>query len=227
MQCRTIFCRCLWRTDNLQALAAQRIVNVDHGVCASLCQKVHQLHAGKPVLVHLWCTSPYAAGRLYNAGWRAPQNEKSTCNIMLAIQWISTGVSHGRERLPQPSLHESIPEASPHCHLQSSWALHLSAGIADLGVQRLHVGGAECRGHRLAHGLPSLACGACEQRVVPARRSKLRQHRYGQSVRILIDDLSAPAAPVGRCMVARQRRVAQQQRQQHLLLLPPRTIYQC
>ena len=47
--------RYLWRTDDLQALAAQRIVNVDYRIRPSLCQEVHQLHARKMVFVCLWC----------------------------------------------------------------------------------------------------------------------------------------------------------------------------
>ena len=45
----TVHCNCLqpkWRTNDLQALAAQHVVNVNHRVRPRLCQKVHQLHAG-------------------------------------------------------------------------------------------------------------------------------------------------------------------------------------
>lgn len=80
------------------------------------------------------------------------------------------------------------------------WAPHLGAGVADLGVQRLHVGGAERRGHGLAHRLPALACGAREQRVVPARRGKLRQ-RQAHSVAAHQDNTQSASDVHGKCMV--------------------------
>lgn len=41
------YCKQQWRTDNLQALAAQRVVDVDNRIRPRLCQEVHKLHAGK------------------------------------------------------------------------------------------------------------------------------------------------------------------------------------
>ena len=54
-------------------------------------------------------------------------------------------------------------------------APHLGAGVADLGVQRAHVGSAKGCRHGLAHGLPALVGRARQQCVVPLGGRELRK----------------------------------------------------